>query len=776
MKKKIIILLTLIMSVCFTIAGLTACSENDVYTLVVNGGSGSGRYEAGTTVTIKPIQPDGMLFSEWLFDNGTKSDKAEYKLKIEKDTVVEAVYVNAYTLTVNGAEGSGIYKDGEKVTISANANLGEEVFKHWLKNGQVYSDDLSIEITVDRDATYSAVYTSTCTVTVNNGFGSGLYAIGQEVTVYPDVPADKIFRCWEVDGEFFSDEYNLVFTPNTDSITITAVFENKISLTVTDGIGTGLYVKGSEVTVSATKDEYKKFISWTLNGQVVSEEENYSFILTEDSVLVGNYQDIPARTLTVVGGKGSGVYPEGKTVTVTSEPPKYQTFINWTVDGDVVSTEDPYTFVLEGDTTITANFDEIIAQEDFELQKVLFDSYVVGNVLSVPLANFKSSTTTITAVGPNGVVAIVEGNKLPLNDVGSYTIRWTADKDTSIYEERTINVVENLGYISSSDGAVTNSMAGTKIYANNYNKDATLTVNNIVDVSGARFAGSYLIAQVVFGEGLTDISGMFTNFVIKVTDYNNPANYFTVTLASASFEKMNAYVKHSSSDEAILIEGVYFGGGMNILFDYADKKVAIGAKDNAANITGFEGFTDGRCVVTMYALEWATGVESVNLGFDWVFDNRNYAVSMDDCYTTITQAPEQAKGIPLSRVMLDSYEMGKTLVLPTADAACDVVVADPDGSPVVITDNKLALSKAGVYTVTYTLSSDTGITKVLKIRSVENLSYLSSNDGSVNATSDASYIYANGYKKGTVLTVNKIIDASSASFASAYVIAAPVAK
>ena len=427
---------------------------------------------------------------------------------------------------------------------------------------------------------------------------------------------------------------------------------------------------------------------------------------------------------------------------------------------------------VESDLAITANFTATEIPAVLSLSKTIIDSYEFGKTIEIPAGSMYNEACAVSVSAPDGSAVTIADNKLTLAQEGVYTITYTLESDASVSKEVKVRSVANLGYISSSDGAVTNSTVYTFIYANGFNKDTTLTVNNIVDVSGAKFASNFLITQVNFG-AINDISSMFGNYVVKVTDYKDPTNYITITLSSPMAEKMNAYVKHSSADEDALIEGVYFEGGMNIFFDYADKKVAIGATGNAASIAGFEGFTDGRCIVSMYALDWATGVESVNLGFDWVFDNRNYTVNIEDYYTTITQAPEQTAGITLSRVMMDSYEKGKTLVLPTANAACDIVVKDPDGSPVVITDNKLLLSKTGEYTVTYTLSSDTGITKVLKIRSVENLSYVSSNDGSVNATSDASYIYANGYKKGTVLTVNKIIDASSASFASAYVIVAP---
>ena len=56
---------------------------------------------------------------------------------------------------------------------------------------------------------------------------------------------------------------------------------------------------------------------------------------------------------------GAGVYEEGTSVTLTATPDAGYQFKNWTVAGAEVSTVNPYTFTVNADITVTANFEEL---------------------------------------------------------------------------------------------------------------------------------------------------------------------------------------------------------------------------------------------------------------------------------------------------------------------------------------------------------------------------------------------------------------------------------
>ncbi|MBQ2173546.1 MAG: hypothetical protein II453_00250, partial [Alphaproteobacteria bacterium] len=54
--------------------------------------------------------------------------------------------------------------------------------------------------------------------------------------------------------------------------------------------------------------------------------------------------------------EGGGLYEYGEYVTLTANPNNGFHFVNWTDDGEVVCLDRIYTFMVEGDRTLTANF------------------------------------------------------------------------------------------------------------------------------------------------------------------------------------------------------------------------------------------------------------------------------------------------------------------------------------------------------------------------------------------------------------------------------------
>jgi hypothetical protein len=53
---------------------------------------------------------------------------------------------------------------------------------------------------------------------------------------------------------------------------------------------------------------------------------------------------------------GGGTFAEGSSNTVTATPNSGYTFVHWTEGGKVVSTSESYTFTLDGNVTLIADF------------------------------------------------------------------------------------------------------------------------------------------------------------------------------------------------------------------------------------------------------------------------------------------------------------------------------------------------------------------------------------------------------------------------------------
>ena len=162
----------------------------------------------------------------------------------------------------------------------------------------------------------------------------------------------------------FADAKVYTFTEKTIAMyTIDATPNNGAMGTIT---GSGSYLEGTQVTITATPAEGYEFVNWTKGEEVVSTENPYKFTVTADVALVANFKLIPPTkynvTVTAENGTvtGAGEYEEGKEATLTATPAEGYEFVNWTKGEEVVSTENPYKFTVTADVALVANFKKAI--------------------------------------------------------------------------------------------------------------------------------------------------------------------------------------------------------------------------------------------------------------------------------------------------------------------------------------------------------------------------------------------------------------------------------
>ena len=289
------------------------------------------------------------------------------------------------TTTANPAEGGsvmggGIYYPGDVVTVYASAAEGYE-FENWTEDGVVVSTTASYTFTAASDRNLVANFIPTATDKYHiyllcspyqGGFatGGGVYTFGEEITVTATPNTGYTFYSWTEDGNVvsYSSSYSFVVTADR---TLTAVFQPKnYSVTATANptqggtvTGTGMYPYGGIATVTAAPHTGYNFVSWSINGEVVSLEPSYSFPVFSDVFVTGNFEKkdmyvslgaIPinaAATLT-----GSGVYKYGANVTISTSPVTGYDFVNWTEYGTVVSTNATYTFTITDNHSFIAHF------------------------------------------------------------------------------------------------------------------------------------------------------------------------------------------------------------------------------------------------------------------------------------------------------------------------------------------------------------------------------------------------------------------------------------
>ena len=215
-----------------------------------------------------------------------------------------------------------------------------------------------------------------------NDGGARKYTHGDNVTFIATANDGYKFAGWMENGAVISTDakYSFTVTDNRDIVAsfisenaslVTAVVNPQEAGTVT---GTGAYDANETATLTAVANEGYRFLNWTENGDVVSENAEYSFVVTKDRSLVANFEKIvvnynvtatvnPEEAGTVTG---AGTYVENETVVLTATANDGYKFLNWTENGNVVSENAEYTFVITGDRNLVANFEKLAEPENPE--------------------------------------------------------------------------------------------------------------------------------------------------------------------------------------------------------------------------------------------------------------------------------------------------------------------------------------------------------------------------------------------------------------------------
>ena len=221
-----------------------------------------------------------------------------------------------------------------------------------------------------------------------NGNGSvkadpaGPYYDPGTVVTLTATPADGWkFTGWEGDVTVFPPDNPVATVTMDTNKVVRAIFESlapKHTVTVNvEGIGHveyspeplegNRYDEGTKVTLTAVPDSSTwEFVRWS--GDTTSTDNPFTFTVMTDINLTASFRStLPQVTLNIdtVGLGGVTVSPEPilgtydslTTVILTATPVPGWEFTGWT--GDLVSTKNPDTLVLDGNKHITANFAEI---------------------------------------------------------------------------------------------------------------------------------------------------------------------------------------------------------------------------------------------------------------------------------------------------------------------------------------------------------------------------------------------------------------------------------
>ncbi|GEM_PF-3050869 len=230
------------------------------------------------------------------------------------------------------------------------------------------------------DAATYKVGLSESTLTVTNGTGSGSYLPGTVVNIAANVPAaGQVFDKWTGDTANIAN-INLSDTtlvmPFADT-TVVATYKaqgsdsTRYTLTVINGTGSGSYLPGTVVTISANAPEadyvFDKWTGATANIANINLPDTTLVMPFADTTVVATYKardsDSTRYTLTVINGTGSGSYLPGTVVTISANAPEADyAFDKWV--GQTETVKD----INSATTTVNMPFHEVTVKAEYIYQ------------------------------------------------------------------------------------------------------------------------------------------------------------------------------------------------------------------------------------------------------------------------------------------------------------------------------------------------------------------------------------------------------------------------
>ena len=294
--------------------------------------SGNGWYANGDTVTLKVTPSMGYIFSKWTQDkagNTSVGTESTYTFTLGADSPDEYyAWLDEvkYTVSCESTEGGtcvastsdGKYVYGQTATVTATANDGYE-FVGWKDSyGTTVSTDAVYSFTVLGDTALTPEFVKIKTdegneiayVTVSFYHQSGKLLDSQKLvlgegkittTVNAPTKVGFDFLGWsaKASGATAEDVVDFKTATFSENTSLYPVFKaQNITYTLTVGSQTEQKAPQSSVTVTADPIEGKQFVGWKdANGNIVSYDSTYTFIITGDTTLEAYYEQADSEVV-----------------------------------------------------------------------------------------------------------------------------------------------------------------------------------------------------------------------------------------------------------------------------------------------------------------------------------------------------------------------------------------------------------------------------------------------------------------------------------------------
>ena len=418
-----------------------------------------------------------------------------------KNQVVFGIPSYDFTVTATvGSEGGGTVNGGgpcylnQPITLTATPNEGY-IFSNWTKNGTIVSYTSKYNLTVTESAEYVAHFELKPDGIV---IGDGTYTSPYLPTYYYNSLTQQIYTSNEMGGtaveissvSFFNTgsfsrtrNWNVYlvhtdkasFTGTSDWIPVSEndlVFTGDVTLTprswVTVYFNTPFQYDGTSNVALIVDDNSNNYNSSTscrtfgtegnqaihiygynIDYDPANPSDYTGTLMTEkNQVVFRQPKTVTATANPVEGGtvSGGGIYPYGMTCTLTATPNAGYYFLNWTEDGEVVTYDADYSFVVDNDRNLVANFveGESTCTIVFDLHDSSYNGWS-GNYLVVNYGNGNSEQLTVES-GSSASYSreIATGSNIALSWIeGTYAYQCSFDikfeNNVTIYHGSSLN-------------------------------------------------------------------------------------------------------------------------------------------------------------------------------------------------------------------------------------------------------------------------------------------------------------------------------------------------
>ena len=276
--------------------------------------------------------------------------------------------------------GGGTYHDQETATVTAIPDSCYK-FVNWTENGEEVSFNPVYTFTVTGDRVLTANFEYgrqgyEITVLANplqggTVTGGGIYSCSEVATVkaLPDSCCCYEFVNWTEDDIVVSTNAFYTFTVTKDRVLVANFALKTLDITLVadppeggEVFGGGSVTCLSTTTVWAIPNDCYEFLYWSEEGVLLSYTSFYTFVVFQNRTLVAHFAPKeygiaifadPPEGGTVVG---DGIHSCASIDSICAFASPCYEFVNWTEDGEVVSTEMCYAFEVTEDRTLVANF------------------------------------------------------------------------------------------------------------------------------------------------------------------------------------------------------------------------------------------------------------------------------------------------------------------------------------------------------------------------------------------------------------------------------------